>query len=644
MNPEAVPDAWHSVLLRQLKRSGLGADAAPADLEAWHSFLTKISTTYSDHDQQQYLHDRSFELSSYELSALNDDLRRMSESQLALQRDRLQAVFDSVPTGLAVVDEQLRLLDLNEAAERMLGRTQDEAAGEPLDRLLPAEDPAAIAPLRAACEAGVAWLDDGVVFRQSDDTDFYVSLHFVPLISQGARAGGVLSLEDLTVRKQAEFDLNYRASHDVLTGCLNRSSMIDRIHNSLVRSAVDGAVRAVMFLDLDRFKLVNDTLGHAAGDRLLILVARRLTAVLREVDALARIGGDEFVVLLEQVEDLDLINDIAGRIADALSEPFNLTGPDDDLVYISATIGIAVSNRESSPTTMLREADVALYEAKRAGRDRYLIFDDSLRDVVAERMRLERMLRAAIARGDLRMDFQPMFSLPDERLMGFEALLRWSGRDGPVEPSAFIPIAEETGLIHRLGLMALEQGIRFAADLDRAVGAGRLRVAVNVSALQVSHGDLPGQVAELLTRYGVAGGSLILEITETMLIEARDVVGVRLAQLAEQGVELALDDFGTGFASLSSLRELPLANVKVDRTFTQNLVTSHRDRAIVEAVVGLAHAMGLTVLAEGVETQAQVDAVTELGCDGLQGYFLGRPSPRESALALARSWVPPLPN
>ena len=302
--------------------------------------------------------------------------------------------------------------------------------------------------------------------------------------------------------------------------------------------------------------------------------------------------------------------------------------------------GASESGAADTPTTLLRDADVALYEAKRAGRDRYLVFDDSLRDVVADRMHLEGMLRGAVARGELRMDFQPMFSLPDERLIGFEALLRWSGREGPVEPSDFIPIAEETGLIHRLGAMSLSHGISFAADLDAAVGSGRLQVAINVSALQVSQGDLPAQVNELLQRYGVAGSSLTLEITETMLLETHDIVRARLNQLTELGVDLALDDFGTGFASLSSLRELPLSAVKVDRVFTRNLLTSDRDRAIVGAVVTLGHAMGLTVVAEGVETKEQAEVVRELGCDGLQGYLVGRPSPRESALALARSWLP----
>ncbi len=633
-------DAHHWVLLRQLKRAGLSTHAPPADEESWRVFLERVSAAYLESDKQQYLHDRAVEVSTREMASLYDELAQASESSLALQRDWLQTVFDAAPSGLVVLDAAATVIDVNPSAERLLGISEHSANGKPLGALLN-DGSATVVDLQRACELGRDWLDPDAEIWTESRAAFPAALQFVPLVTRGSTGGGVLSILDLSERKRVEQDLSWRATHDVLTRVLNRSALLDRVALGIARAERDGNPRAVLFLDLDRFKTINDSLGHAAGDRLLMQVATRLSGAIRDVDALARIGGDEFVILLDGVASLSAVELVANRVTAALAPPYLLGEPYEDPVYASASIGIAVAEPGSSPTSLLRDADFALYAAKRAGRDQHVIFDASMRDEVAVRVRMEKLLRAAVSRGDLHMAFQPVFSMSGGALLGFEALLRWTDRDGPIPPSEFIPLAEESGLIQRIGAIALDIGVAFAAELGRQPMGDSLTVSVNISGLQVTHGDLAAQVAEALERHHVPGSRLILELTETALLSDPKAVAARMQAIADQGVELALDDFGTGFSSLTSLREFPLAALKVDRMFTRNVDSSERDRAIVAAVVALGHALGLSVVAEGVETAHHLHTLTEMGCDAGQGFYFGRPLVWESALALASAWGAP---
>lgn len=638
--PALGQDAHHWVLLRQLKRAGLTTHAPPTDQESWRFFLERVSSAYLESDKQQYLHDRAVEVSTREMASLYDELAQASESSLALQRDWLQTVFDAAPSGLMVLDAAATVIDVNPSAERLLGITEHSANGQPLRQLL-GDGSATVTDLQRACEQGRDWLDPDTEIWTDSRAAFPAALQFVPLVTRHSTGGGVLSILDLSERKRIEQDLSWRATHDVLTRVLNRSALLDRVALGIARAERDGSPRAVLFLDLDRFKAINDSLGHAAGDRLLMQVATRLSGAIRDVDALARIGGDEFVILLDGIASLSAVELVAKRVMAALAPPYVLGEPYEDPVFASASIGVAVAESGSSPTSLLRDADFALYAAKRAGRDQHVVFDSSMRDEVAVRVRMEKLLRAAVSRGDLHMAFQPVFSMSGGALLGFEALLRWTDRDGPIPPSEFIPLAEETGLIQRIGAIALDIGVSFAAALGQLPMGESLTVSVNISGLQVSHGDLSTQVADALARHRVDGSRLILELTETALLSDPKTVAGRMQAISDQGVELALDDFGTGFSSLTSLREFPLAALKVDRMFTRNVDTSDRDRAIVAAVVALGHALGLSVVAEGVETAHHMTILTEMGCDAGQGFYFGRPLAWESALALAAAWGAP---
>ena len=627
---------WHRTLQRQLRRVGLDADAAAADA-ALAALLDRVSSSYDDVDQERYLNDRAFALSSREMQDLYDELRRASASELALERDRLQAVFDAVATGLVVLGPDGVVLRANPAAEVVLGAASADIVGRTVGEVLCAADDdtrsiSVVAGLLDAVAGARAWrVQEASLLGRSGRT-FTASLVFAPLLHQVGHGGGVLAVTDISERKEVEAELAWRATHDQLTGLLNRAAMADRLAEALQRDSERRSHLALMFLDLDRFKLVNDTLGHAIGDALLIAVAGRLESTVRDADRLARLGGDEFVVLLEPTRGPAEAMLVADRIVGALSAPFEIG---DERVYASASVGVAMAAAGDSTESLLRNADVALYRAKDRGRNRSVLFDPSMHDQVAERVRLERQLRHALDAEDLSLVYQPTWAATGGRLVGFEALVRWVGPEGPVEPSVFVTLAEDAGLVGLMGDWVLSSAGGFLADLA-AAGRPDLTVAVNLSAMQLPDDRLPGRVLETIAESTVAPDRLLLEITETALLSDPAVARARLEELRATGARIALDDFGTGYSSLSSLREFPLDSLKMDRSFLTHVATSPRDRAIVTAIVALGRALHMTVVAEGVETQEQLDVVRELGCDIVQGYLLAPPMLRHEALALAR--------
>ncbi|MCW3038761.1 MAG: hypothetical protein JWM31_666 [Solirubrobacterales bacterium] len=427
-------------------------------------------------------------------------------------------------------------------------------------------------------------------------------------------------------RKRAEVQLAHQALHDQLTGLPNRALFFDRLGQALTRLGRRDSSLAVLFCDLDRFKVVNDSLGHTAGDRLLVDVAARLEDVLRAGDSAARFGGDEFVVLCEDIAGEQQAIQIAERISGALSSPFLLDG---DEVFVQTSVGIALAvDAQARPEALIRDADAAMYRAKERGGGVYEVFDDAMRARAVHRQQVEHALHRAIDRHELEVHYQPQVKMATGALYGVEALVRWRHPErGLLGPAEFIPAAEETGIINALGLHVLEVACAQSARWALARPGMPIRMSVNLSARQCQHPDLVPTVADVLRRTGADPALLCLEVTESTIMEDLGAMGAVLAGLKELGLSLAIDDFGTGYSSLRALQRLPFDIVKIDRSFVTDLHRSEQEAAIVAAVISLAHALGKRTVAEGVEQVEQVERLRALGCDVGQGFHYARPTP-----------------
>jgi diguanylate cyclase (GGDEF)-like protein/PAS domain S-box-containing protein len=449
---------------------------------------------------------------------------------------------------------------------------------------------------------------------------------------QGDIVGCVGTVEDITERRRIEAQLTHQALHDALTGLPNRTLFLDRVGMALARTRRAEGTAAVLFIDLDRFKLINDSLGHDAGDRVLTTIAERLAHSLRDSDSVGRLGGDEFAVLCEVNQARDAMT-IAEQIATAVEAPVEL---DSGQVVVSASIGIAINSGSATATDMLENADAAMYRAKERGKARIEIYDESMRIRTLRRLQVESALRAAIEREQLAIYLQPEVELATGEITGAEALVRWNDpARGLVMPGEFIPVAEETGLIVPLGAWVLREACLEAARLR--AGGTPLTVAVNLSARQLSHPGLVGLVADTLDEAGIEPGALCLEITESVLMQDADRAVVLLEELKTLGVSLSLDDFGTGYSSLSYLRRFPVDTVKVDRSFVDGLVDRPSDASIVAAVRDVTRSLGLGVVAEGIETPEQLKRLQELEYERGQGYLFARPGPPEELHELLRT-------
>jgi diguanylate cyclase (GGDEF)-like protein/PAS domain S-box-containing protein len=428
-------------------------------------------------------------------------------------------------------------------------------------------------------------------------------------------------------RHRTEEEVRHAALHDALTGLPNRTLALDRLEGALARRRRDGRDVAVLLLDLDLFKLVNDSYGHGIGDDLLVTLAPRLQDAVRPADTVARLGGDEFLIVCEQLDGAHDAIQVGERVAQAVSQPIVLRSGEH---FITASIGIAMADSADCDTeALIRDADAAMYRSKERGRGRFELFDDRVRERVLTRLRTETELRRALERDELRVVFQPVVDLGDGSVVAVEALVRWQHPDrGLLDPIDFVPVAEDSGLIQPLGRWVLETACREGAALQRRFPRPQpLLLCVNTSAHQIADAAFPAEVAAIARRSGLAPGSLALEITESVLMEDAHAPVTVLGQLRDYGLRLMLDDFGTGYSSLGYLKRFPLDVVKVDRSFIAGLGHDEEDSAIVAAVISMAHTLGLTVVAEGVERGEQVDQLRRLGCDRVQGRLLARPLP-----------------
>jgi diguanylate cyclase (GGDEF)-like protein/PAS domain S-box-containing protein len=440
-------------------------------------------------------------------------------------------------------------------------------------------------------------------------------------------------LAEAIVRQSAESKVRHQALHDPLTGLPNRSLLLDRLNHWAARAGRDRSTAAVLFVDLDNFKVINDALGHDQGDRLLCSVADRLERELRPSDTIARVGGDEFVVFCEDIPNEHTALAMVDRLVHALDEPFDLGG---QAQHATASVGIALGDGSTDPEVLIRNADAAMYRAKERGRARYELFDDEMRRRSISWLETESELRRAIDGDELRNVYQPIVSPRTGQIVGFEALVRWHHPErGVIAPADFIPVAEQSGLIVPLGRTVLEQACNEAASWNRDRGERPpLRLAVNFSPRQLSHPRAVDTVVDALESAGLPPQLLCVEITESALVDDAASTLATLNSLKELGVTLALDDFGTGYSSLTYVRRFPIDTLKIDRSFIDGIVGSSEDEAIVTAVLSMGRALGVHVVAEGVETEEQAERLRALGCKLAQGYLFSRPVAPEAARTL----------
>ena len=563
--------------------------------------------------------------------------RAEAEAALRESEERYQRLVEHSPQAIAVLQEGV-FVYLNPAAVRLLGAaSEEELLGRPVVDVVHPDD---VTPLQAIGEETLDGVTDRtvrerrIVRRDGDVLD--VELVSVPISFRGGPAVQVMA-RDVTDRRRAERVLAHQALHDHLTGLPNRALLLDRLAQALVRTARSGSTFvAVLFIDLDRFKLVVDELGHEAGDRVLRAVAARLRNVVRPSDTVARFAGDEFVVVCDDVQGPAEATRIANRIVEVLSLPVD----DHEELRVAASIGVALARGDELPAeALVRNADTAMHRAKELGRGRIELFDEAMRSRLVNRLRQERLLARAVADGQLSLHYQPVVRLPETEVSGVEALVRWEHPDrGLVLPGDFVPLAEESGLIVEVGSWVLAEGCRQAARWAGSGGPTRgLEVAVNLSAKQLAEPFFVKEVAGLLHEHGIGGRrpfSLWLEITETLLLEDPIVTASLLTELRGLGVRLAIDDFGTGYSSLAYLRRFPVDSLKIDRSFVSGLDGDGDSRPIAAAIVEMAHALGLRVVAEGVETSTQLEALIDLGCDAAQGFLFAPALPARQLEAL----------
>ena len=575
----------------------------------------------------------------HELSAA---LRQRDE---ALQQSRhslllADKVFESTMEGIVITDRNGLIQSVNPAFSRITGYSREEALGQTPAMLKSGKQPPEFYQQlwRSLLRDG-RWQGE-VVNRRKGGLLYTEHLSITAIRdAAGECLHYVAVFSDITQRKQAEERLHFLANHDALTSLPNRTLFLEKLQGAAARAAADGHGLALLFIDLDRFKLVNDTLGHHAGDQLLIRIARQLQARLKSTETVARLSGDEFTVLLEGVDGVAQVAGRAQALLDAITE---LSGAAGQQVFVSASMGISMfpdDGREAD--TLLVHADTAMYRAKESGKNGFQFYTADMNARALERLKLEYSLHRALAQRELELWYQPKVALDSRRIVGAEALLRWRHSElGLVAPDRFIPIAEESALIVQMGAWVLDAA---CADIrrwrDAGLDAGRL--AVNVSGRQLKYGDFVRQLEQVLAEYGLDSAALELEITESVAMEEGGGMVETLRRLQRLGVYLSIDDFGTGYSSLAYLKRLPVRGLKIDRSFIADLHCDSDDAAITRAIVSIARSLGLDIVAEGVERESQRRFLLEQGCNCAQGYLFSQPVPREAFEALLAAQARP---
>jgi diguanylate cyclase (GGDEF)-like protein/PAS domain S-box-containing protein len=638
------------LLYQAFKTSGVGVMAGAVPIIVL--LLVMLHYHFRQRESDEQAQAVRIEAAEREAQQSARHLQALRESE-----QRFHSAFSHAAIGMALVDAQGVVLQANAAMGKLLGCGEATLAGSNFKAHVHPGDVDMLTRIWRHLQQGDGH-DTMMELRcqRADGEVVHVAMHSGFFSDRNASAPRlILQAQDITARREAETRLQHIAYHDSLTSLANRIRFGTCLALAIERCRVDPRQRfAVMYLDFDRFKLINDTLGHSAGDRFLTLVAQRIRQHVRPMDTVGRLGGDEFAILVEQLSRDEDVMPMAERLQKSLAQPYNLDGTE---VTSSASIGITFSSiGYTTPGDVLRDADIAMYRAKAAGRARIALFDASLRAQLAAQVNLERDLRRAIAHAQLSLAFQPIYRLSTGRIDSFEALVRWNHPElGPVPPSTFVPIAEESAQISALTAWVLSTACaQLKAFQGMGMGEHKPRVHVNVSGTDMCRASFVQQVAAALLANGLEPRQLTLEITESTLMHRLDSALAVMAELREIGVGLSVDDFGTGYSSLSYLSTLPITSLKIDRSFVQRLQegqSDSKDTEVVRAVITLGQALGKTVIAEGIETPAQLAQLRNLGCEFGQGYLLARPLSPEMAAATAlvdlrraEAGAPPLPQ
>lgn len=603
----------------------------------------------SDADRGQAWHRRAQAVEA-DLHLRMQQLRAAQEASevataaLRASQQRAQAVLDTAVDGIITIDGDGQIESVNPAAEKMFGYAEGELVGRNIRTLMPdphrSQHDEVLERYRRTGERRIIGSQQEVAGRRRDGSIFPMELAVSEIGSDRRLFTGIV--RDITERKRLEAQLSHQALHDPLTGLANRALLVQRLELAVARRARHPGLLALLFIDLDRFKLINDTLGHDAGDELLVAAAARLRAAVRPEDLVARLGGDEFVVLCEDLAYSADAEKLAQRVAETMAASVSLRGRE---IYGSASVGLVTDTGERSASELLADADIAMYQAKGQGRGRYSVLDAASRAMSTDRLQLTSDLHRVLDRAELRAAYQPLVALETGGIIGAEALMRWQHPErGTLAPGAFLGLADDVGLIGDFDAWMLVTACADAAGWARQIGRS-IGVWVNLSGRSLADRRLVDTVGQALERAQLAPGLLTLEITEGTLMQNAAATVRTLAQLRDLGVRLAVDDFGTGFSSLAYLQQFPVHALKVDRSFVARLDQGDEaegSAAIIRAIASLAAGLDLLTVAEGIETPEQLAAATALGCDLGQGFFLGRPTdPQNIPLAVPDGVVLP---
>jgi diguanylate cyclase (GGDEF)-like protein len=582
----------------------------------WKEFLQAINETYQslETDKQKLEHSLT-----------------QSAQELLLANDEMNAVFRAIPDQLFHIDSEGRIITYKLGQSSHYYLTHDRLINKYLKDVLNIE---VIEKFTVAVKEVLELLTprhfEFVLYHERKV--YYYEVRMMPVKSSEI----IALVRDITERKQADDQIAFLAYHDILTALPNSRLFKDRLEHAISQAERTNKILAIMFLDLDRFKLINDSMGHSAGDELLKITSQRLIEAVRKTDSvainadeasssIARSGGDEFTILLDGVENRSAITYIAERIVDSISKPMKLGREE---VHISTSIGIAIYPEDGEQADeLLRHADSAMYHAKAQGKNDFEFFSDSMNRSSFERLSLENNLHKAIEHNELHLYYQPQISLKSKKIVGMEALIRWQHPEkGFISPDEFIPVAEETGMIMKIGEWvfreACEQGVSW---LNAGYQIGK--ISVNLSPRQLKDENLPDLLALILKETGMPADKLCIELTESALILAPEIADTRLKKIKDLGVTLSLDDFGTGYSSLSYLKRFPIDTLKIDQAFIRDVKVDEEDAVLVKAIIAMAHGLNMDVIAEGVEVQEQLDFLSANSCDTIQGYLFSRPLP-----------------
>lgn len=584
---------------------------------AWSKFLERVNDVLVNSDFKQRTLEQSLTLSAEELVMANDEMH---------------AVFQAIPDQLIHFDEYGSVITYKSGLSSHHYLTTDRIINKSLHDITSDE---IAEKFNDAIEQVVkrrTSINFEFVFNH-EDTDFYYEVRVMPVKKQQV----IALVRDITERKNAEEQIAYLAYHDSLTGLPNNRLFKDRLKQGLEHAKRDNTLLAVMFLDLDRFKIINDTMGHGVGDKLLQVTSDRLLECVRSSDSVsinsdnpvsssvARMGGDEFTIMIEGLKSAQEVNKIARRITESISQPINLDGQD---VYTSTSIGIALYPDDGTGVdALLKNADAAMYHAKDQGKNNFQYYNESMNQASSERLSLENDLHKALENQEFELYYQPQLSVTTGKVVGMEALIRWKHPEkGFISPVVFIPVAEETGMILQIGEWVIREACRQCVEWIHS-GYRPVKISVNLSAKQLKEEKLNGMLAKILVETGMPVKYLGIELTESAIIGEPELALLRLNKIKEIGLQLSLDDFGTGYSSLSYLKRFPIDTLKIDQAFVRDIKTDHEAAALVKAIISMAHSLDMDVVAEGVESQDQLEYLGACSCDTIQGFLFSKPVP-----------------